>query len=256
MTTSLLDALDARDGIICAVGAGGKKTTLYALAAEHPGRVGFTCTVFMARFSRHLAGARVITDADDPTPEVAAAAREQARVAWARPVEKSGRVGGVPPASVASCHAAGDFAVTLVKADGARMRAIKAPSAGEPIIPEAATTVLYVVSAAAFGAPLDADIAHRPERLAAVTGLACGETISARAVGRLLAARDGAGQNVPQRARLIAVINAVDDEARAGKARDAAEIALAASSRLDRVVLTRHDDAPHVVDVIRRSAPE
>ncbi len=256
MTVALLDALDAHSGIVCAVGAGGKKTTLYALAQAHPGRVGFTCTVFMARFSRRLPGARVITDADDPTREVDAAAREQARVAWARPAAKSGRVGGVPPTSVAACHAAGRFDVTLVKADGARMRAIKAPADGEPVIPAEATTVLFVVSAAAFGAPLDEAIAHRPERVSAVTGLAAGEPISARAVGRLLAAEDGAGQHVPSAARLIAVINAVDDQSRAGQARDAAEIALAASPRLDRVVLTRHDEQAHVVDIIERPAPE
>lgn len=256
MTAALLDALDARTGIVCAVGAGGKKTTLYALAQAHGGRVGFTCTVFMARFSRRLPGTRIITDAHDPTHDVEAAARAQPRVAWARPAEKSGRVGGVPPASVATCHAAGRFDVTLVKADGARMRAIKAPGGGEPVIPAEATTVLFVVSAAAFGAPLDEAIAHRPERISAVTGLSPGEPISARSVGRLLAARDGAGQHVPASARLIAVINAVDDESRRGRARDAAEIALAASPRLDRVVLTRHDEHAHVVDIIERPGSE
>ena len=38
--SDLLDVLEARAGIVCAVGAGGKKTTLYRLADLHPGRVG------------------------------------------------------------------------------------------------------------------------------------------------------------------------------------------------------------------------
>ena len=40
-----VDLLDARSGIVCAVGAGGKKTTLYALARRHPGRIALTTTV-------------------------------------------------------------------------------------------------------------------------------------------------------------------------------------------------------------------
>ena len=41
---SLLDLLGARSGIVCAVGAGGKKTVLQHLAAAHPGRVAMTAT--------------------------------------------------------------------------------------------------------------------------------------------------------------------------------------------------------------------
>ncbi len=39
---SLLDLLDARAGIVCAVGAGGKKSLLRHLATAHPGRVAIT----------------------------------------------------------------------------------------------------------------------------------------------------------------------------------------------------------------------
>lgn len=239
--TGLLDALAAREGIVCAVGAGGKKTTLYALAAAHPGHVGFTATVFTTRFSRRLgAHEAVVSDGPDLAAEVRAAAARARVVAWARPSDKRGRVAGIGGDEVAACHAAGGFEVTYVKADGARMRALKAPAADEPVIPAAATTVLPVVSAAAFGAALDDAVAHRPERVAAVTGLAPGDIITPEAVGRLLAAAEGALQGVPPTAGVVPVINAVDDGARRERAEAAARVALAASDRFDRVALTAH----------------
>jgi probable selenium-dependent hydroxylase accessory protein YqeC len=253
MTEALLDALAARNGIVCAVGAGGKKTTLNALALAHPGRVGLTATVFTAMFPRRLEAEAVVSDTPDLAARVAGAAGRARRVAWARPSEKSGRVAGIEPGEVAECHAAGGFEVTLVKADGARMRGIKAPNPDEPRIPPAATTVLPIVSAAVIGAALDETIAHRPERVAAVTGLARGDAITPEAVGRLLASPEGALQHVPRGAVVVPVINAVDDTARAERARRAARTALACSDRFERVVLTRHarDGAPWLERVRR-----
>lgn len=255
--TSLLDALQARAGIVCAVGAGGKKTTLYALAAEHDGRIGLTATVFMNKFSRRLGlHAEVISAAPDLEPGVREAAARERVVAWARPTEKSGRVAGVEPESVARCHAAGGFDVTFVKADGARMRGIKAPREDEPAIPAQANVVLPIVSAAVFGRPLDADTAHRPELLAEVTGLAAGAALTPEAVGRLLSSVRGALQGVPSSAHVVPVINAVDDPEREALARRAANLALEASDRFERVVLTRHRAGEaSVVAIVERQRP-
>ena len=51
--SALLDLLDASTGVVCAVGAGGKKTLLNHLATTHPGRVALTTTVFMTCFACH-----------------------------------------------------------------------------------------------------------------------------------------------------------------------------------------------------------
>ena len=253
MSERLIELLGADRGIVCAVGAGGKKTTLYALAAAHPGRVAVTATVFMTAFSRRLGAWRLITE-DPDLPATVAATREHRRVAYARPSEKPGRVAGVPPEVIGNCHRQGAFDLTLVKADGARMRAIKAPAPDEPVIPDSATTVLCIVSAAAIGEPLDERIAHRPERIAAVTGLRLGDPITPAAVGRLLSAADGGLQGIPEQARAIAVINAVDDAACRTAAREAARATLQhGSHRIERVVLTCHrDDEPRLIEAIER----
>ena len=61
--TALIDALEAREGIVCAVGAGGKKSVLYQLAREHPGRFALTATVHTTEFPDEL-GLQCIIDAD------------------------------------------------------------------------------------------------------------------------------------------------------------------------------------------------
>ncbi len=50
----LLDLFHARSGIICAVGAGGKKSILYHLLRTHPGRTAFAATVFTRTFPGDL----------------------------------------------------------------------------------------------------------------------------------------------------------------------------------------------------------
>ena len=252
MSRALLDALGAREGIACLVGAGGKKTTLYALAAAHPGPVGVTATVMMPKFSRRLGGHEIVNAVPDLAPEIARAAGQYRVIAWARPSEKSGRVAGIAPAEVLACHRAGGFALTLVKADGARMRQIKAPADDEPVLAAGTGLVIPVVGAGAIGRPLDDRVAHRPERLAAVTGLQPGAEITAESVGRLLSADQGALQGVGE-ARVVPVINAVDDGGRRALAEQAARVALDASDRFDRVVLTSHKDrAEPLVAVIER----
>ena len=228
MSRALLDALGADRGIVSIVGAGGKKTTLYALAGAHPGRIGVTCTVFMTKFSRRLGGHEIVSAVPDLSAEIARAADSHRVIAWARPSDKPGRVGGVDPEVVLRYHEAGGFEVTLVKADGARMRAIKAPDPDEPVLATGTGRIIPVVSAAAIGAPLDDTIAHRPERVAAVTGLVPGAAITPEAVGRLLASDQGALKDAGD-AAVVPVINAVDDDERRGLAEQAARFALDAS---------------------------
>jgi probable selenium-dependent hydroxylase accessory protein YqeC len=234
------------------VGAGGKKTTLYRLVEAHlaagTARVGFTCTVAMAPPPAWL-GKPVIEEAARLARAFGDLGRDRSLVAYAQPSPKPGRVGGVPPDVLARLHHEAGFDVTLVKADGARMRWIKAPAPGEPVLPSGAATVLVVISAKIFGEPLTEAVAHRPERLAAVIGARPGDLVTPEHVARLLTSERGALRAVGN-ATVVAIINMVDDEARRVAARAAARQALAASDRLTRVVLTRMTAADPLIEVI------
>jgi len=247
----LLDLLEAREGIVCAVGAGGKKSLLNHLAAAHPGRVAITATVFTTYVHERLGFALAI-EPDADLPAAVARLDPTRSVVYACPGDKPGRRAGASPATIERIHRENRFVATYVKADGARMRLVKAPADGEPALPACGTTVVPILSARAIGERLSPRIAHRVERIEQVAGLREHDTIEPIHLGRLLASPDGLMKATDGR-RVVPLINMVDDAPREAQAREAAGHALALCPRIDRVVLaclTRVDDP--VVDVVRR----
>ncbi|MBA1147118.1 putative selenium-dependent hydroxylase accessory protein YqeC [Ectothiorhodospiraceae bacterium WFHF3C12] len=246
--SELLEALGVEGGIVCAVGAGGKKTTLYRLAAEWSGPFALTATVMTTPPPDSLVDARIVASARS-LPEAVHAARTQRRLAYAAESDKPGRVAGVAADTIASIHRLTGRTLTLVKADGARMRGIKAPRPGEPVIPDGTDLVVHVTSAAVLGRPLDESIAHRPERLSAVMDLEPGAPIEPRHLARLLCAAEGALQNTGS-VRVVALINQVEGDAIREQALQAARMALAVGGP-ERVVLGTMQSASPILDVLR-----
>lgn len=247
----ILDLFQARRGVICAVGAGGKKSTLYNLVARHPGRVALTATVFTAHFPDHLGLTSVIAE-ESELPARLASLTEMDRIGFAAPSGKPGRYGGIAAELVSRLHADTGREATFVKADGARMRLIKAPKDGEPVLPPDCSTLVCVSSARALGRPLSDKIAHRLEHMTAVTGLQVGAVVEPQHLARLLVSDAGLLKGSGGSA-VVPVINMVDDADKEGLARETARIALAETGRFDRVILAsmRSADQP-VVAVIER----
>ena len=235
MNDRLLDVCHAGKGIVCVTGAGGKKTTLYRMAGAHGGRVGLTATVTTMAVPPQYRDIEILTPAAELKARVMAA-RSLRRIAFAEPIEKAGRHGGIPPELVEDIHREAGFDVTFVKADGARMRLIKSPEAYEPQIPPGTATVIPIVSAQVIGQPLTAAIAHRPELIAAITGAELGKALRPIHLARLLASSDGALRGTGT-AHVVPIINMVDDAALNAAAHDAARQALSLTTRFERVVL-------------------
>ena len=148
---------------MCAVGAGGKKSVLYQLAREFSGRFALTATVHTTEFPGDLPVEELIDDERRLYERVLAVGSSRS-VAYACPSTKPGRHAGVSAAMIRSIHQDGKFDATFVKADGARMRWIKAPAEGEPMLPPGVDLVIPVVSARAIGEPLSERVAHRYRR--------------------------------------------------------------------------------------------
>jgi len=247
----LLDALQARTGLVCAVGAGGKKTTLYRLAASHPGRVALTSTVFIPPFPKDLPMS-VIRDNGDRLLESLGQAVDGCCIAYTQPSYKRGRFEGVPTNVVQDIHEKLGFDVTFVKADGARNRLIKAPAEEEPQLPDKVTTVIMVVSARAINRALDERIAHRIEQIEHVTGVDRGGVLTPSHVARLFASEKGLLKDTGN-AHVVPLINMVDDEKARGLALETAQEALRTSKRFDRIILAsmRHPDP--IVEIVERT---
>lgn len=251
MPYDLIETLGAEQGLVCCVGAGGKKSTLYHLAAAHTGRVGLTATAHIERFPRTLARNSVVADDPELSERVLALSESQRMVAFAKPCDLPGRHLGVSFEELARLRACGKFDLCLVKADGARNRIIKAPAPHEPALPPETTTVIPVCSIRAVGMPLDERICHRPERFAAVTGLSLGALVEPLHLARLLASPDGALRGVGH-ARVIPLVNMVDDAALEELAIEVAEQALMLTTRYAYVVLAAMRNARPIVRVITR----
>jgi probable selenium-dependent hydroxylase accessory protein YqeC len=248
--SELIDLLGARRGIVCAVGAGGKKSALFAIAARHPGRLAFTTTVHSLPPPESLGARTVIAPENELATELEKHA-DARFICYASPGDKPGRLAGVSPACIAGLHDSSAFDVTLVKADGARMRWVKAPADDEPVVVPGMATLLVVLSARALGEPLTDRIAHRVERLAAITGARAGDRFEPRHAAQLLASKEGLLKGAGN-ARVVAIINMVDDPERRRLATETAEQALVLAARLDRVVLARLREPNPVVAVIER----
>lgn len=233
-------------GLVCVVGAGGKKTTLYTLANRLDCGV-VTATVRIPIFDDHVA--RVVVT-EGPTDALAAATEPGFPLGLVPEREREDRYLGYDPAVVDDLAAAHDGPV-LVKADGARMREFKAPSDREPQIPAAADAVIPIASAHVVGEALADERVHRPERVAAIAGIDEGEAVTAEAVGRVLASPKGGLKDAPADAEVAALVNKVDDAEDEAAARDIAAAAFEAdeAGRLDRVVLAALGE-DRIVDVI------
>ncbi len=107
--------------------------------------------------------------------------------------------------------AQGRTSVTLlVESDGARGLLLKAPADYEPVIPPCANLVCVVAGLDALGRPLDERVAHRIERIMALTGAEVGDIITPDMMVALLSHRDGGLKGIPAGARAMAVLNQRD----------------------------------------------
>jgi len=238
----LLEALSADAPLVCVVGAGGKKTTLYALA-NRLDRAVVTATVRIPIFDDHVAAVRVTRD---PVGTLRGATDWPLGLVPER--ERDDRYLGYDRETVTAIRATPGHGPVLVKADGARTRLLKAPDEREPQIPATADTVISVASARVVGKSLTGDHVHRPERVADITGLDIGDSIRAADVGAVLASRQGGRKRVPPSATVVPLINMVDDDELAETGRQIAE-AIHDHADVPRVVLARMLE-PTVVDVI------
>ena len=207
----LSESLPLRSGMIVAlVGAGGKTTTMFRLAAELAARgerVITTTTTHISTPNADQTEMLILIAEHERLSEAttdALATHRHITVAAATTVD--GKLQGIPPEWADDLRALPGVGAVLVEADGAKGRLIKAPAAHEPMIPASADLVLLLMSAEALGQRLRAEIAHRPEQISAVTGLALGESITPQALAALTTSAHGLLKGCPPTAHAILVV--------------------------------------------------
>jgi molybdenum cofactor cytidylyltransferase len=229
----LVDALglERAPGLVAVVGGGGKSSLLFALAECLPGRVVLSTTtrIFAAQMSR---AASACTTADegwqDEIDRFDGSLLVVGRIEGERAV-------GVPPDLPAEWLARPDIDWVVVEADGSRMRPVKAPADHEPVIPERTSVLVSVVGIDALAEPIER-VAHRPERVAEITGLAPSQQLTPEALGTLLTSPRGGLKGAPDAARVAVLINKVESSTQRDAAHRIADRVLR-EARVERVAI-------------------
>ena len=236
MSHDILEIFQAHQGIIAIAGAGGKKSTMYRLVTAHPGRIAVTSTVHTPRHRRRLNLTEVVCEEDDLLSRVVEVAKTSGRIAYAHPSKKAARLRGVSPELVLSVHDQIGCDATFVKADGARLRLLKAPDHNKPVLPLGTSVLVSILSVHAIGKPLSDEIAHHAPEVGHAMNIEVGEKVTAAHLARLLSTEYAVLKDADH-VTLIPVLNMVENKEDIKLGRLVAEQALASSNRFDRVVL-------------------
>ncbi|MFV9671598.1 MAG: selenium cofactor biosynthesis protein YqeC [Acidimicrobiia bacterium] len=231
MTAPLRERLNlGRRELVSIVGAGGKTTILRTLGEELAAtgsRVVLTTTTMLAE--DQIAEPACWSDLP---PEV------EARLSPGVPLfvvagRVPGKVTGPSTTAVDRIFLETTVDYVIVEADGARKMMFKAPAEHEPVIPEASTTVIVTMGFDAIGRSI-ADVAHRPDRVAALAGLTVDDLLTVDAAAQVLLHPTGGLKNIPALARVVMALTKVAPDTE-HSAKQLATI-LAAHSRVERVV--------------------
>jgi molybdenum cofactor cytidylyltransferase len=220
-----------RGDVVALVGGGGKTTAMFRLAGEMQGaglRVVTTMTTRIFVGQMALAPGRLLLHGEATLlAQLAEALAEHGHVlVGGSTIVEEDKVRGVPPEVVDRIAAHPAVDAVIVEADGSRGLPLKAPAPHEPVIPPSASIVVPVAGIDALGRPLVEGRVHRPERAAALSGLAPGDAVTAEALAAVLAHPEGGAKGLPPGARLVPFLNKVEDEAALEAAREVARLLL------------------------------
>lgn len=204
---ALLGLPEAGPLMIALVGAGGKTTTMLALAREYRtlNRSVLVTTTTRIYVPAEDARDRLLLGFQSPALECGGAAGTVTVLGEA--VEDTGKLVGVAPERLDALFQNHGFDVILVEADGSRGKPLKAPAAYEPVIPSACTHVVGVIGMDAFGQPVQDNRIHRLPEFMAATGSVPGQRIDEGILTALIASPSGLFKNVPDQARRILLLN-------------------------------------------------
>jgi molybdenum cofactor cytidylyltransferase len=217
--------------VAAVVGAGGKTTLVYRLAAEARSRglrVLVTTTTHMGTLPESTTGPVFVEAEGQGTAGLRAALDGRGIATLLGRRIRPDKLQGIAPEAVDALAGLADL--VLVEADGARGRSLKAPDGHEPVVPASTSLLIVVLGLDALGAPLDAERVHRIERVAAVTGKSPGAPLGEADLAACLADSRSYPSRVAAGTRMLAFLNKAEGEER-----------LAAAERIARLLVPPYE---------------
>ncbi len=262
----LSHALRVNPGEVAAlVGAGGKTTAMFLLADELAISLRVLTTTSTRIFAAQTKHSPVHVTFDpqqqaiaDLLPQLDRAIAVYGQALLTGPPDPdSDKVSGVSPDTIDILAGSGRFDVIINEADGARMLPLKAPAAHEPVIPLCTTLVIPTAGLDVLAQPLGDATVHRAGLISQLTGTALGQPVTPDTVAHLLCHPEGGLKKVPAQARVVPLLNKVDEKLGRDGLKGARDIAdkLLRCDQVDSVVIgsMRRAEAP-VAEVHSRVA--
>jgi len=219
---NIVDAFDiepAQHELVCLVGAGGKTTTMFALAQELKTRGKSVLVTTTTNIFYPSAGEcdDVIIDGSHDSALFQRA--EPGRIiGFGSDIIKERKLAGVDRSFIEKLHREKLFDCILVECDGAKHKPIKAPAAYEPVVPATATRAIGVIGLDAVGSPIEDACVHRLEQFCEVVQRRPGEMIDEQAVVDLIVSSQGLFKGVPDGCKKYVLLNKAEDARRKASA--------------------------------------
>lgn len=211
--SSLVSAfnIDASVRVAALVGAGGKTSCMFRLAAAFAAtgrRVVTTTTTKILPPHADQSPELVLLENAPRFRTLPRSITSANHVTVGRRLLPGGKIEGISDADVDAILSFTDL--VLVEADGAAGRCVKAPESWEPVIPAAADLVIPVVGLDCLGKPATDATVFRLHRFLEVTGIDEHDPITPDVLARLLSSPEGSLRGVPPRARVVVLLNKLD----------------------------------------------
>lgn len=213
----LLEALGIESGdMVTFVGAGGKTTAMFRLARESSKRGGaviITTTTKILKIGRKKADRLILSsELNDVKNQVSGAIGTNEIVAIASGVVEGKKLSGLEPGWIDELSKFNDLGSIIVEGDGAFHKSLKAPADYEPVIPSSTNIVVPVLGVDVIGKPLNSKNVHRPEIVSSLTDFEIGASITPELAARVISHRKGGLKDIPSGARVVPLINKVENE--------------------------------------------
>jgi len=209
----LTKALGLKGGeTVAFIGAGGKPSTMVALANELSQPVVMTTTTHLGVWQAKLADYHQILTSPDALESIDFSVANTLLLTG--PSHDDDRLSAPDPDSLDRifhiCRAR-DYTL-LVEADGARQLPLKAPAAYEPVVPPWVDWVVVMAGLAGLGKSLDKETVHRPDIFAQLANIEIGDEISIDCVAQVLASPHGGLKGIPASASRTLFLNQAEGE--------------------------------------------
>jgi probable selenium-dependent hydroxylase accessory protein YqeC len=244
--------------VVSLVGGGGKTTLMYALGRELSsdgrGIILTTTTKILEPEPSPFLIQFLSNDLGKIKKRVAENIHRRRCLLIARERLPSGKLAGIPSEWVEELFRMDGVSIIVNEADGAAGRPLKAPRAGEPVVPGNTTLLVPVIGIDGLGRPLDEAWVFRSAIASRLLDLPPGSVVTEEVIARLMTESI---KNSPPGARIVPVINKTDLPGGLEKAQRLARCLLSTDrSGIRRVLLCRLQQTPAVKVVVPDGSPQ